>query len=391
MIKRIATLVIIFILGLAAPALAAEPSDGIIEGRIVNGTTNTNVVNQSLTLRTYLNDTETDSISGTTDVEGQFVFEGLSTGLADGYQLVFTFQEAEYYSEWLSFNEGEITKSIEVTVYDSTSSDETISVTTAHTVIYVEQDNLRVQEVFLFANKSDHTYIGSGEITATGTRRTLIFPLPDKATGLQYGGELMDCCVLISEDGFTDTMPVLPGEHEIVFGYSVEYNSGKYEFSQRITYPTANYNMLVQGGTIESAGNQLTVQAPLVMGDVQFHYLSGENLAPGDTLVIQLSGLPGTNSQSTIQWTVLTLVILASGFAFAYQMRKRKLQPVRAASPEGSPGQSRQGLLADLAQIDDDFEDGKIPEEAYRSLRAEKKAQLVELVQRSENENGNRQ
>lgn len=387
MIKRISMLVIIFILSLAAPALAAEPANGIIEGRIVNGTTDTNVANQSITLKTYLNDAETGSTFGNTDAEGRFVFEGLSTGSADGYQITLTFQEADYYGEWVSFNEGETAKSIEVTVYDSTSSDETISVATAHTIIHVGQGSLQVNEYFLFVNEADHTYIGSGEITATGTRRTLKFPLPDKATELQIKLGLMECCILSSEDGFTDTMPVLPGEHEMVFAYSVEYNSGRYEFFQRINYPTTNYNLLVQGGTIESAGDQLTVQEPLIMEGAQFNYLSGENLAPGDTLVIQLSGLPETNSQSTVQWTVLTLVILVSGFAFAYQMRKRRLQPV---SSEGSPAQRRHRLLAELAQLDDDFEDGKIAEEAYRSLRTERKAQLVKLVQKPKKESDNR-
>ena len=38
MIKRIALLVMIFMLSLSAPALAAEAGSGIIEGQVVNGT-----------------------------------------------------------------------------------------------------------------------------------------------------------------------------------------------------------------------------------------------------------------------------------------------------------------------------------------------------------------
>ena len=49
----------------------------------------------------------------------------------------------------------------------------------------------------------------------------------------------------------------------------------------------------------------------------------------------------------------------------------------------------RQRLLVELAQLDDNFESGKIPEDAYRRLWAERKVQLVEPMQRSEEEGGN--
>ena len=82
-----------------------------------------------------------------------------------------------------------------------------------------------------------------------------------------------------------------------------------------------------------------------------------------------------------------SLGVLAGGFGFSYLLRKRRLEQV---TPEDSLLQGRHKLLVDLARLDDDFESGEITEEVYRRLRAERKAQLVELMQRSKEESDNR-
>jgi len=384
LIKRIALLLMIFILSLSAPALAAEPGSGIIDGQLVNGTEGgSSLADQEVTLKTYLDNTEVDSTTAQTDAEGKFVFDGLSTEPGYSYQVTLTFQEADYYSEWLNFDEGETTKSTEVIVYDSTTSDEAIKVATAHTVIYVEQGSLWVEEYFLFVNEADRTYIGSKEITAEGTKETLRFSLPKGATELQPGIGLMECCIYNSEEGFVDSMSILPGGKEVAYSYKVDYSSGAYTFSRRVNYPTANFDLLVQGEGIKVASDQLTIEEPLSIEGILFNHLSGKELAPGSTLVVHLSGLPQTNNQGAVKWVVLTLIVLGAGFGFVYLMRKGRVQPV-------SPDQIRQRLLVEIAQLDDDFEAGKIPEAVYRRLRAETKAQLLKLMQRSKEERGSR-
>ncbi len=387
MIRRITLLLIVLVLSLSAPALADDSGSGIIEGQIVNGTAGgSSVADQDVTLKTYLNDAETGSTTTKTDDQGGFSFDGLSTEPDHGYQVVITFQEAEYYGEQLSFADGETTISTEVAVYDSTTSDEAIKIAAAHAVIHVEQGSLHVEEYYIFVNEADRTYIGSGEITASGTRRTLRLPLPDKTTELQYGGELMECCVLPDEEGFFDTMPVLPGTKNIVYYYQVSYDSGEYIYSQRVNYPISEFNLLVQSESVQIASDWL------VQGEAQedsqgnwYQYLSGEDFAPGDILVAQFSSLPETDNQGVIIWTAVVLVVLILGSSFTYLSRRKRLRPV---SPEDSLEPRRQRLLSELAQLDNDFEDGKIAEEVYRRLRTASKAQLVELMQRSKEETG---
>ncbi len=388
MIKRIALLVMILILSLSASALAAEPGSGIIKGQVVNGTEGgSSVADQEITLKTYLNDAETDSTTARTDAEGRFTFDGMLTEPGYSYQVTVTFQQVDYTGDWLGFTDGETSKFTEVTVYDTTTSDEAIKVAIAHTVIYVESDSLFVTEYFFFVNEADRTYVGSKEISEDGTKETLRFLVPEEATELQPEYGLMECCVYGSEDGFVDTMPVLPGSKELVYSYRVGYNSGAYAFSREVNYPTATYDLLVQGEGVKVASDRLTVGEPMDIEGVWFNHLSGQEIAPGDGVVAQLSDLPDTSNQGVILWVTLALVVLVVGFVLSYRLRKRQPQPV---SPGDSLEQRRQKLLVELAQLDDDFEVGKIPEESYRRLRMLKKAQVVELMQKLKEESSGR-
>lgn len=377
---------IIILLGLPAPVLAAEPGGSVIKGQVINGTADgSSVANQEVILKTYLNDTEVDATTTITDAEGAFVFTGLSTEPGYGFQAIITYQQAEYLSDWLTFADGEPSKSIVLTVYDATTSDASIRVMMAHTIVYVELDSLRVEEYFLVVNESDRTYIGAEE-KADGTRETLWFPLPDEVTELQPGLGLMECCIYGVEGGFVDVMPVLPGGKELVYSYRVGHHSGEYTFSREVNYPTVNYDFLIQGEDFKLTSDRLVTEEPLFIQDVWFSRLSGTELAPRDILAVRLSNLPQANNQTAVLWVSLVLGGLIGGFSFGYYLlRKRRLQPVTS---EASLNQKKQRLLIELSQLDDDFEGGKLDDESYHRLRAEKKLALLALMQREKSGRG---
>ena len=386
MIKRIALLTILSFLSLSAPALAAEAGTGIIEGQLVNETEGgSSVADQEVTMTTYLNDSETGSATAKTDAKGYFIFDSLSTAPGYSYQVKLVYQEADYYSNTLSFDADETNKFAEIAVYDSTTSDEGIKVMTSHTVMHFEQGGLWITEYFLFVNDTDRAYIGSKEMPAEGKRETLSFSLPEQATELQPSLGLMTCCIYNSEEGFVDTMPVLPGGREIAFAYRVDYNAGSYTFSRKVNFPTVNYDLLVEGEGSRVISDRLAIEEPLDIEGTLFKHLSGTDLGRGDIIVAQLSGLPNVDNQGSLKWAALALVMLIFGFGSAYLLRKRRPQPVNA---KVNLDQRKQGLLAELAQLDDDFEGGKIHEDVYHRLRAEKKWHLTALMQRSREKSG---
>ena len=66
-------------------------------------------------------------------------------------------------------------------------------------------------------------------------------------------------------------------------------------------------------------------------------------------------------------FSLLVLIVLVSGFGFSYLLGRKRFQPV---GREDSLDRRRQRLLVEIAQLDDDFEDGKISEEVYRRMRS---------------------
>ena len=115
---------------------------------------------------------------------------------------------------------------------------------------------------------------------------------------------------------------------------------------------------------------------------MRFAHFSGKDFAPGDILTIHLSDLPKAGNQRTFTWVALGLIVPASVLVFVYMQRRMKLKPV---SHQDSLARRKQRLIVELAELDDNFEGGTIPEEDYHKLRAEKKAQLVELMSTQEN------
>ncbi len=380
-------LLIAFIFCLPSSTLAAEAGNGTIEGRLVNGTagSRSSLANREITLKTIQSNNEIGVTVTKTDGEGWFVFPGLSTEPGYSYQVTLNYQAAKYDGELLSFTGNGITKSIEVKVYDSTTSDEAIMVMTAHTIIYIEEGSLRVAEYALFVNTSDLAYVGAKEIAGGGAKETLAFTLPGNATDLQAAAGFIPGSIRSTEDGFVDTTPVLPGSRELAYSYRVSDKSGRYTFSRKVNYQTINYDFMVQGGTVQIVQGKLTPQEPLEISGTKFNHFSGGNFSRGDVLVARVS-TTGSGGGAAITGVIIALVVLALGFSVIYLFRKRKLPSAKVEAEQPM----EQDLLVELARLDDDFEDGNIGEDAYHRLRDEKKAQLAALMQEQEESRGPR-
>ncbi len=377
-----------FSLFAALPAVAAD-GNGVIEGHLVNLTENgSSVSGQEVKLTVYQGDSEVSSAAAVTDTTGNFTFNGLDTEQGYSYEVMVNYQEADYQTERLSFSGDGDVLTVEIEVYDATTSPEAIRVEQAHTIIYTDPEELWVEEVWLFINESDRTYIGTEGVLGPGVRQTLRFSLPEDARELQPAGELMQCCVYGTEGGFADSMPFLPGSKEIAYAYKIDYGPEVHSFTWQVSYPVKRYDLLVQGAESVINSSSLSPTQPLDIGGALFSHAQGGEFAPGDTVVYEITGLPGADNQNIILWVVLAVVALAFGTGFVLVRRNRQAQPVPAGG--SSLEQQQQKLMMEIARLDDAFEGGGISQKAYRSQRAEKKARLLSLMQRTKRKSGSR-
>ncbi|MBI4304000.1 MAG: hypothetical protein HY665_06670 [Chloroflexi bacterium] len=381
MARIIISALLVLLFALPVPVMAAAAETGVIEGEVVNETNGgAGVPNQEFTLKTYINDSETSSKTVKTDARGQFVVEGLTTKSGYSYDVLVNYQGADYNSEKVSFGSSDTRKSVKVIVYDSTTEDKAIKVESAHTIIYAEQGNLLVKSYSLFGNDANLTYIGSKQL-APDKKETLKFFLPAGATEMEYGLDLMECCIIIGGEVLSDTMAVLPGSKEIAYTYKLPYKADAYTFTQKFDYSTGRFDLLVQQGDgISVSASNLVQEQPVSIEGKNFNRYSLQDISAGDVLDVQLSGLPKGSGSSVVRVLTFGLVALALAGGVGYVVTKRKTpQPVPVRAENTSAGDKRR-LLAELARLDDDFDAGRIGEDAYNRQRMAKKAQLLRLM-----------
>ena len=373
---------VVFALAFPGVVFAAE-GDGVIEGQVINGTASgDSVAGLELTFERYLDGDLDDSQLITTEEDGRFVVEGVPTGSGYFYRASLFYQNAEYFSDYAFFEEGETVAYPGLVVYNATTYDDTISVTQSHTIVQVEGNGLYITEVYAFINDSDLTYVGEVEVS-DGQFVTLSFPLPEDASALSLGTGLMQCCIYGSDGGFVHTMPVMPGVTDVMFSYSVPYAGDSFTFDRDVLYPTGSYDLVVQGAGFEIESPSLAVSTSTTESGVSFTLASATDLSPGDVLLAQVLGLPKIGGDMTVVIVVVTLVVLVGGVVVYVLMRKRSETTAGAVAVAEDSGDERQRLLVLIAGLDDEFESGKLAEDAYRRRRDAAKAELQRLMGRT--------
>jgi hypothetical protein len=326
-------LLIIFLFLSMATEAGAQGS-GVIEGQVSNGTSSEGEPLGGLLVTLWISRGEEDesSLQVTTDEEGRFHFEGLDT---DGYsyQFVVEYQGIDYGSELMAFPEGEDVLSVPFAVFEPTTSDADLWIERAHLIVDLQPGFMLVQEVQIFVNGGNKTYIGS---TGEEGAATLHFPLPQGVSGVQLIEGLMSCCVVETEMGIASDRPIFPGVEQFVFTYEVEHQSSAYSFAKEIAYPINSLDVMVTDVGAEVIAPGLTVEEPISSEGGRYLHLTGQNLTPADDPTLEFTNLPLETGERTptpdsaagsgvFQWVVVGVVALGVFLALGYPfLRKRQ-------------------------------------------------------------------
>jgi hypothetical protein len=327
---RLTILTAILLLLVTLPSTVEAQGSGAIEGQVFDGSSDGGPLEGlPVTLWAFADQEPKSSFQTTTDEEGRFRFEGLDT---EGYTYQFEVEYAgvQYGSKVVAFPEGEDLISIPFTVYESTTSDEDLSLERAHIIINFEPGAIQVQEVQILRNAGNRTYIGP---TGEEGEATVQFSLPQGASGTQLLEGFMECCVVETDAGFATTRPVFPGSKQFVFTYQLLYESTVYDLSREIAYPTRSLDVLVADVGVEVTAPGLARDEPLSLQDGNYLHLTAQDLTPADSIVLDLSNLPldtqapppasAQTASPLLTWGVLGLLGLGAFIALAYPFSRR--------------------------------------------------------------------
>lgn len=389
-------LVAIAIFSFSIPATAAVT--GTISGQVVNKTAGGSAIGAlQVTLTPWVDGKPATNIKqATVDSSGKFSFAGLSVEAGTAYVVSTRFQDADYeyvdvtstsdYPDQISLTTEKPTVTIELGVFDSTTSDAAISVSSAHLILEDSGGALQVIEVWRFLNTGDKTFIGAGT-----PKQTLKFTLPSGATSFSPGQGFLP---VATTTGMADTMPVLPGNTDVNYAYVIPYSGKTLTFTRKADYATAGFGILVKDSGLKVTSVLLTNQGPLDMGtSTKYILLDGKGIPKGADIDLSFSNLGATSDVSSgsgagndFIWPIVAAVLaLALVAAIAIPRMKR---PTAFAANTGQTSQNipgsqglpdEKGLLQELARLDDDFEAGRIKEADYREQRSAAKSKLIEL------------
>ena len=341
----------------------AAPSNGLVVGRVTNGTYSKP---QQDCVVLLIRQADQPEIAGqdTTDEQGRFSFRDDIGGDA------LWFLSADYadvnYVQQLSDGPNEIA------VYETTDSDTALTVVSHH--IIVDAAEKRVEQILIVRNDGNRTFR-----TGEGHGHGLEVFLPDGVTEVRDGPQGLHTHgnILVNPD------PVRPGHSQLLFALDLPA-SGR--LSQTVSYPTGTVDVFVRPADAEVAAGALQDRGEVTFEQHSFRRFSGAGFNRGDRIDL---GIDSSSWSLSALWddSDIRLGVLL-GLAIGFGLLAIFFRPAaRKSSPAGTPAEGppdlqarRSALMHQIADMDDRYEQGRLPEEDYRSRRNAFKAELVEMT-----------
>ncbi len=384
---REAELIADYITTVKTPLVSKE--GGVIKGKVVNNSTEKTLVDTDVILTAYLGDKEMGETRVKTNGEGVFEFKNLAWDRS--YSVSLNYEGGEYITDRLVFSPEEVTKTLDLPVYESTDSDRDITVNISHMIVQISETSLSVAELMVFNNNGKRVYVGSKEIKK-GRRETLKFSLPPGASDIQYLSGLTSDRVVGTNQGFVDTSSIEPGIKRVIYAYTLPFESGKDIIEKAIDYLTDSFVLLVSDTGAKVKVDGLTKGGVNEIPDQgRFLQWSGAKIPPGTKIRIEI-GEPRLLAQDYLKFVTFGVlaILVVIGILYSFVIKPKDKSKAKDASLPTMADpyvtkdleEERKKLIHEIAKLDDSFEAKEIGEEEYTRMRSIKKGRLVEITRR---------
>ncbi len=345
------------------------------------------------------------AITQTTQLKdnGTFAFENIEAPAGRAFLATLEFDKVLYGSDVAQVETPGQPISMTLQVYETTTSQASLTADRLHMFFDLQDEKtLRVGELYVISNNSQKTVIGEGP-----DQPVLSFILPKGATNLQFQDGALGDRYVETANGFADTVPIRPGagNYQVLFFYELPYNNRKLEFSRPINLPVQAVVVLVPESGLRISGANLQDGGTRdVEGGSQVHTYTGAAMEAGSTLDLTLTGgagggssslLPsGSNKDLLIGAGALGVVLMLVGVWLYLRSRSaplaatstgngsaRSAQAAAASAAASGEKETKDSLMDAILALDDLYQEGTLPEEAYLKRRAELKERLARLME----------
>lgn len=366
---------------LAAPSAAATMTIG---GTVVDGTAGSKLPPD---LKVTLDGVDATGQalaerSASVDPSGKFTFDGVPSG-GKGYIVSADYAGVRYRAT--VDVKGGSPSPVTVKVYEPTTSDQSLRLASAYWVVAAvdaKDQQITVLENLTVQNAGDRTFIGDhrgdpGSDAPGVLPRTIRLPLPQGASDFTVAAGLDPNAVLPVANGFVDTDPVTPGQHQIVYHYVMAFADGGFEIRKSLPYPADNLIFLAPDSGYNIRSDRLGDGGTTTIGGTKYVVMGANKVPANQDVIVDVLGLPNPPT-SRVSPDTLRLVAVAVSVPFllaALALGIRASQRFRRDIPA-----ERHALLSAIAQLDDRFERGQVDPTRYAAEREKHKQQLALLM-----------
>jgi mono/diheme cytochrome c family protein len=256
---------------------------------------------------------------------------------------------------------------------------------------FVSEDTIQVFVLYIFSNTSDMVLAAE-----SNDAPALVFTLPEGATNLErdIGMEIQDVDL---PDGF-GLLTVYPSteQYQILYSFELPYDQNSAEIDLPIAIDTSAVIVMMPENGVEVESNQLTDAGMRDIEGISYNLYNGSNLRSGDQLGMAVSGKPkasavagdtatgvGTSNGLVIGLASFGVVLIGAGVYL--WVRNRDKEEAGDGSEDAYANdlpetENPEDLMDAIITLDDLYQKGEIPEDAYLERRAELKAHLKEIM-----------
>ena len=318
--------------------------------------------------------------------DGTYLFSDVEMPIGRTFVTTVEYQGATYGSRIVTIQQETDALDMPIQVYETTTDTAKVSTDRLHLFFdFIDEHTLQVGELYIISNNSGKTLVPPEE-----GESTLKFYVPEEAVNLQTENGSIGDRFIATDTGFADTIPLYPGSgnYQMMYSFEIPYDK-KLVLELPLELRTDAVVILVPENGLKIKGDKIQDIGTRDAQGVVYHMYSAGNFSPGDVLTLTITGKIhtgvdlATDNQNNllIGAGALALALIVAG-VWMFQRNKRINQESEDEKCDEyiSESSTAEEIMDAILALDDLFEAGEIPEEAFIERRQALKARLREAL-----------
>ncbi|HBX70407.1 MAG TPA: hypothetical protein DEH25_13775 [Chloroflexi bacterium] len=275
---------------------------------------------------------------------------------------------------------------IVISYYEKTTDSSVVKADRLHVFYdFATEGKVQVYVLYIFSNASSQV------LTAENPQDAAIaFTLPAGATNLQRDTG-MDFQDFDLPNGFgIQAVYPSPDSYQVMYSFDLPYEKNKVDFDLPIAMDTTAAIVMAPANGVKIKSDQLVDAGMQDIEGISYSIYNGSSLKTGDLLTMAISGQPKASTVTGEGGGLDTSTSLVIGLVFfgvaligagLYLWRRNRTDDDELDDEEDTPeADTPEDLMDAIIALDDLYQSGDIPADAYEKRRAELKERLQKVM-----------